>query len=142
MANEQQKSNQPYPHDRIATLEAQVAAQSDQVNALMKLLAAQQPVLQPVALEQEREREFQERVKELGKSCLQRTQEFARSQWAKECPMEYPVSMPTNKEQLSLLIPARSSDEARGRYLTLCGIQAIDQDRRLEVGQPVQRQAA
>lgn len=95
------------------------------VAAMEKLLAAQQPVLQPVAQAQEREREVQAKVAELSQSVTGRSQAEARRRW-RDSATEYPVSVADVPE---ILIPARSPEEARARYDQLCGINSVDPDR-------------
>ncbi len=131
MANETKSNTAPQVKasaetDRLAQLEAQIAN-------LQKLLAAQQPVLQPIKLDQDREQELKERQEELSRTCQERTQAIARKMW-QDSPTEYPVRVADVPE---IYIPARSSEEAKGRYDVLCGINGVDPKHRYQIGKPV-----
>lgn len=61
------------------------------------------------------------------KSAQERTQEIADREWGSTPDaVKYRVSIPSEPSQLTLLIAARSPEEAQGRYSQLCGIRSTD----------------
>ena len=59
-------------------------------------------------------------------SAEEKTQLRATSTWGKEKAQRWTVCVPSNPEQPRITFPANSEDEARGRYLRLCGIRHCD----------------
>ena len=113
--------------NEIADLKAQIAN-------LQKLIAAERPAALPAKLMQDREAEYQEKVKELSRSCLDRTQEFAVKRWGGDSGVGWyrvwikPENGHAEPGTLVLIIPARSEHEALGRYRELNGIRSLDVD--------------
>src|SRR3954470_21399742 len=97
----------------VQDLQAQVEALQASLDTVNKLLSAQQPVLQPVKLAQDRDEAFQKKAAEMAKPCTQRTQEEAERRWGNDTPTRYPVAVADVPE---IMVPARSPEEAKGRY--------------------------
>lgn len=107
----------------VAALMAKVADLTAQVNNLQRTIAVERPVILPLKVAQEREEEFERRKAELSKSCLERTQNEAERLWAKDSNTRYRCKV---ADHLELLIPARSEEEAIGRYNKISGITGVD----------------
>lgn len=110
----------------VAALVQQVAELSARLAVAERVMSVERPVALPMKLAQEREEEFERMKAELSKPPLQRTQEAAERLWGKDTKDRYSVVVPGH---LSLLIPARSEEEAKGRYDKISGITSIDSDR-------------
>jgi len=110
----------------VAALMQQVADLTATVNNLQRTISVERPVAMPLRREQDREEEFERWKAELSKPPQQRTQEAAERLWGKDTKDRYSVQVPGH---LSLLIPARSPEEAQGRYDKISGITGIDADR-------------
>jgi hypothetical protein len=110
----------------VAALQTQVSALQDQIANLQKTIAVERPVALPARIAQEREEAFEAMQAELGKSCSQRTQEAAEKLWGADTKTRYVVKV---ADQPELKIPARSPEEAKGRYDKICGIRTIDADK-------------
>ena len=126
------------PMSDVAQLRAENEVLQNRLATIEKLLAAQQPVLQPIKLIQDRDEEFAERQKWLNKTCQERTQEIARKKW-NDSTTEYPVKVADVPE---IMVPARSPEEAKGRYDVLCGIIGVDSKHKYQIGKPVAAQVA
>lgn len=107
----------------VAALIAQVQNLTAQVATLQRAVSAERPYSLPLKQAQDREDEFEKVKAELSKSCLERTQEMAEAKWGKDTKDRYRVKV---ADQLELLIPARSEEEARGRYDKISGIIGVD----------------
>jgi hypothetical protein len=110
----------------VAALMAKVADLTSQVVNLQRTIAVERPVTLPLKLQQEREEEYERFKAELSKPCQQRTQEEAERLWARDTTARYRVKV---ADQLELLIPARSPEEAQGRYNKISGIINVDTDK-------------
>ncbi len=110
----------------VAALMAQVKDLTAQVANMQRTMAVERPIAVPLRREQEREEEFERMKEELSKPPLQRTQEAAERLWGKDTKDRYAVEVPGH---LKLLIPARSPEEAEGRYNKISGITGIDADK-------------
>jgi hypothetical protein len=117
----------------VAALAAQVkeliqqnAELAAQVNVLNRTMSVERPMALPLKRAQDREEEYERLKSEYSKTCLQRTQEAADRLWAKDTKDRYRVKVPGH---LELLIPARSPEEAEGRYNKISGITGIDADK-------------
>lgn len=125
--------------DRVAQLEQENAALHDRLANIEKLLAYQRPVITPLAQELAAEEAFQKKKAELSLSCVERTQAEARKRW-KDSETEILVSVTGSPASglPEIRIPARSKEEAKGRYDELCGILSIDTTKhKYTYGQPV-----
>lgn len=110
----------------VAALIAQVESLTAQVQSLQRTMAVERPLAMPLKIAQDREEQFGRMKAEISKSPLQRTQEAAERLWGKDTNDRYSVQVPGH---LSLLIPARSPEEAEGRYNKISGITGIDADK-------------
>lgn len=119
--------------DRLAQVEAENAALKDRLANVEKLLAMQQPVTAPIKESMDREAEFELRKNDLSLSVKERTQAIARKRWT-DSKTEYPVQV---ADVPLFMIPARSPEEAKGRYDVLCGILGVDSKHKYQIGQPV-----
>lgn len=118
------KEKEQAPGERLAQLEQENAALQDRLQNIEKLLAMQQPVTAPIAAQMKREEEFERKKAELSMTCQERTQLEARRRWQE--PTEYKVKVADVPE---ISIPARSREEAKGRYDELCGILSVDTEK-------------
>lgn len=124
--------------ERLSQLEQENALLRDRLANIERTLAMQSPVTTPLVREAEREAEFERKKAELGLSCQERTQIEARRRW-KDAPTEYPVKVADVPE---IKIPARSPEEAKGRFDSLCGIIGVDPKHKYVIGTPEASQAA
>lgn len=119
--------------DRTAQLEKQLSDMAAQMAVMQRLLAAQSPVTTPLMQDAEREAEFEKKKEWLTLSCKERTQKMARERW-KDSTTEFVVSVADMPE---IYIPARSPEEGKGRYDSLCGINGVDSQHKYRISGPV-----
>lgn len=134
----QQNHQQP---DRLAQVEAENAQLRDRLANIEKFLALQAPVTTPIKQAQDRDEEFEKLKKVIVTPAKVQTQNIARRRYT-DSTKEYAikiVSLKTGKEEIpEILIPARSVEEAKGRYDALCGILGVDSERaKYVIGPPV-----
>lgn len=67
-----------------------------------------------------------------GRTSEERTQDVVDKEWGKEASPRWRTRVVQNKEiqgkpeSITLMIPARSKEEAQGRYMLVCGIRSTD----------------
>lgn len=129
------------PKDPLAQVLAENAELKARLTNLEKVLALQIPVTTPLKTMQDRDEWFEQTKDAIDQPCEVRTQIEARRLWQEAT--EYPVSVmpvkPTGPKSgmPAVLVPARSPEEARGRYDKLCGITSVDTDKQKHViGEP------
>lgn len=112
-----------------------------------EVMAQQQRVLAITMARQAKQLEQEARSEDEHEQCKKRcalknseyTQQVADLRWGGEDCDRYRVSIPKDRGHPALTIPARSPEEAEGRYKSLCGIRNCEHDFSVQLisGEPV-----